>query len=72
MAKDTTDLLNMENSTIVADAGYYNGTEKNCIDDEMKVYIKKQELITVPRTMNFVKRSFYKTRNMLSQKDFRI
>lgn len=33
MAKDATDLLEVENPVILADTGYYNGTEiKNCID----------------------------------------
>ena len=42
MAKDATDLLESENSIILADTGYYNGTEiKKCIDAGMKVYIKK-------------------------------
>lgn len=44
MAKGATDLLEVEEPTVVADTGYYNGTEiKNCIDNKMKVYIKKQE-----------------------------
>ena len=42
MAKDATELLNIEECTVVADTGYYNGTEiKNCIDDGMTVLIKK-------------------------------
>jgi transposase len=42
MAKDSADLLEVNDSTVIADTGYYNGTEiKNCIDDGMTLYIKK-------------------------------
>ena len=42
MAKDCADLLETEMSTVIADTGYYNGTEiKKCIDDGMNVFIKK-------------------------------
>ena len=42
MAKDATDLLELDECTVIADTGYYNGTEiKNCIDDGMAVLIKK-------------------------------
>lgn len=42
MAKDAADLLGTEKQKVLADTGYYNGTEiKNCIDDGMTVYIKK-------------------------------
>ncbi len=41
MAKQATDFLEISSPTVVADTGYYNGTEiKNCIDDGMTVYIK--------------------------------
>ena len=34
--------IEKEEPTVLADTGYYNGIEiKNCIDDKMKVYIKK-------------------------------
>ena len=59
MAKDATDLLNMENSTIIADTGYYNGTEiKNCIDDGMKVYIKKARANNSTKDNEFRKEKF--------------
>ena len=36
MAKDAAELLDIENPTVIADTGYYNGTEiKKCIDDGM-------------------------------------
>ena len=42
MAKDASELLDVESPTVIADTGYYNGTEiKNCVDDGMSVYIKK-------------------------------
>ena len=44
MAKDEVELLDIEAPTVVADTGYYNGTEINkCIDDAMSVLIKKEE-----------------------------
>lgn len=42
MTKDATDLQDVEFPTVIADTGYYNGTEIiSCIDDEMNVFIKK-------------------------------
>lgn len=59
MAKDATDLLNMDNSTVIADTGYYNGTEiKNCIDDGMKVYIKKARANNSTKDNEFRKEKF--------------
>lgn len=64
MAKDAVELLTTEAVTVIADTGYYNVTEiKNCVDDGMNVYIKKQKPITAPKTMNFAKRSFRITRS---------
>lgn len=40
MAKDAIELLKIDGPTVIADTGYYNGTDiKNCIDDDMTVYI---------------------------------
>lgn len=40
MAKDASELLNVDTPTVLADTGYYNGSEiKNCVDDGMNVYI---------------------------------
>ncbi|MBO5484747.1 MAG: IS1182 family transposase [Lachnospiraceae bacterium] len=59
MAKDATNLLNIENSTVIADTGYYNGTEiKNCIDDGMKVYIKKAKANNSTKDNEFRKEKF--------------
>ena len=41
MENDAVELINIEETTVIADTGYYNGTEiKNCIDDGMNVYQK--------------------------------
>ena len=59
MAKDVTDLLESENSTILADTGYYNGTEiKKCIDAGMKVYIKKARANNSTKDDEFRKEKF--------------
>lgn len=59
MAKDATDLLNIKNSTVIADTGYYNGAEiKNCIDDGMKVYIKKARANNSTKENEFRKEKF--------------
>lgn len=59
MAKDAADLLNVENPTVIADTGYYNGTEiKNCIDDGMKVYIKKARANNTTKNNEFRKEKF--------------
>lgn len=42
MAKNAAELLEINSSTVIADTGYYNGSEiKKCIEDGMKVYLKK-------------------------------
>jgi len=42
MAKDASELLDVESPILIADTGYYNGTEiKNCVDDGISAYIKK-------------------------------
>ena len=59
MAKDATDLLESENSIILADTGYYNGTEiKKCIDAGMKVYIKKARANNSTKDDEFRKEKF--------------
>ena len=60
MAQKASELLEKESSTILADTGYYNGTEiKNCVDDGMNVFIKKLKRIMLQRIMNFAKKSLY-------------
>lgn len=59
MAKDAADLLEVENPEVLADTGYYNGTEiKNCIDDGMKVYIKKARANNSTKDNEFRKEKF--------------
>ena len=59
MAKDATDLLESENSIILEDTGYYNGTEiKKCIDAGMKVYIKKARANNSTKDDEFRKEKF--------------
>lgn len=59
MAKDATELLNIEECTVVADTGYYNGTEiKNCIDDGMTVLIKKAKANNSTKDNEFRKGKF--------------
>lgn len=59
MAKDAVDLLGIEKTTVIADTGYYNGTEiKNCIDDGMKVYIKKAKANNSTKDNEFRKEKF--------------
>jgi transposase len=59
MAKDSTDLLDVNDSTVIADTGYYNGTEiKNCIDDGMTVYIKKAKANNSTKDNEFRKEKF--------------
>ena len=59
MAKDATELLETEDTTVLADTGYYNGTEiKNCIDDGLKVYIKKAKANNSTKDNEFRKEKF--------------
>jgi transposase len=59
MAKDSADLLDVNDSTVIADTGYYNGTEiKNCIDDGMTVYIKKAKANNSTKDNEFRKEKF--------------
>lgn len=59
MAKDSADLLEVENSTVIADTGYYNGIEiKKCIDDGMNVFIKKAKANNSTKDNQFRKEKF--------------
>ncbi len=59
MAKNTTNLLEAECPVVLADTGYYNGTEiKKCIDDGMKVYIKKARANNSTKDNEFRKEKF--------------
>lgn len=59
MAKDAAELLDVENPTVIADTGYYNGTEiKNCIDDGMNVFIKKAKANNSTKDNEFRKEKF--------------
>lgn len=59
MAKDCADLLETEMSTVIADTGYYNGTEiKKCIDDGMNVFIKKAKANNSTKDNKFRKEKF--------------
>src|SRR5690606_10593628 len=59
MAKDASELLDVESPTVIADTGYYNGTEiKNCVDDGMSVYIKKAKANNKTKDNEFRKEKF--------------
>lgn len=59
MAKDASELLDVESPTVIADTGYYNGTEiKNCVDDGMSVYIKKAKANNKTKNNEFRKEKF--------------
>lgn len=59
MAKDAVELLTVEEVTVIADTGYYNGTEiKNCVDDGMNVYIKKAKANNSTKDNEFRKEKF--------------
>lgn len=64
MAKDAVELLDAENPIVIADTGYYNGTEiKNCIDDGMSVYIKKAKANNSTKDNEFRKEKFTYDKN---------
>ena len=51
--------IEKEEPTVLADTGYYNGIEiKNCIDDKMKVYIKKARANNSTKDNEFRKEKF--------------
>ena len=59
MAKDAVELLAVSSPTVIADTGYYNGTEiKNCLDDGMTVYIKKAKANNKTKDNKFRKEKF--------------
>ncbi|HIU77098.1 MAG TPA: IS1182 family transposase [Candidatus Pelethocola excrementipullorum] len=59
MAKNASELLEIDNTTVIADTGYYNATDiKNCIDDSMTVYIKKAKANNKTKYNEFRKEKF--------------
>lgn len=59
MAKNASQLLEIDSPTVIADTGYYNGTDiKNCIDDGMTVYIKKAKANNKTKDNEFRKEKF--------------
>lgn len=59
MAKDASELLDAESPTVMADTGCYNGTEiKNCVDDGMRVHIKKAKANNSTKDNGFRKEKF--------------
>lgn len=59
MAKDAAGLLDIDTPTVIADTGYYNGTEiKKCIDDAMSVLIKKAKANNGTKNDEFRKEKF--------------
>lgn len=59
MAKDAKELLAVESTVVLADTGYYNGTEiKNCVDNNMTVYIKKAKANSATHNDEFRKEKF--------------
>ncbi len=59
MAQKASELLEKESSTILADTGYYNGTEiKNCVDAGMNVFIKKAKANNATKDNEFRKEKF--------------
>lgn len=59
MAKDSNDILEPNECTIIADTGYYNATEiKNCVDDGMTVLIKKAKANNSTKANEFRKEKF--------------
>ena len=60
MSKKSHNLLNIQNATVIADTGYYNGTEiKKCIDDGMKIFIKKAKANNSTQNNEFRKEKFF-------------
>lgn len=59
MAQKASELLEKESSTVLADTGYYNGTEiKNCVDAGMNVFIKKAKANNATKNNEFRKEKF--------------
>ncbi len=59
MAQKASELLEKESSTVLADTGYYNGTEiKKCVDAGMNVFIKKAKANNATKDNEFRKEKF--------------
>jgi len=59
MAQKASELLEINHPTVIADTGYYNGSEiKKCIDDGMTVYIKKAKANNKTKDNEFRKEKF--------------
>lgn len=59
MAQKASELLEKESSTVLADTGYYNGTEiKNCVDAGMNIFIKKAKANNATKDNEFRKEKF--------------
>lgn len=59
MAQKASELLEINHITVIADTGYYNGSEiKKCIDDGMTVYIKKAKANNKTKDNEFRKEKF--------------
>lgn len=59
MAKNAAELLEINSPAVIADTGYYNGSEiKKCIDDGMTVYIKKAKANNKTKDNEFRKERF--------------
>lgn len=59
MTSDAAELLNLTDTEILADTGYYNATEiKKCIDDGFTVYIKKAKANNKTKDNEFRKEKF--------------
>ncbi|WP_333595545.1 IS1182 family transposase [Anaerospora hongkongensis] len=59
MAKNASEILEIESFTVIADTGCCNGAEiKNCIDDGMNVYIKKAKANNATKDNEFRKEKF--------------
>lgn len=58
--------IEKEEPTVLADTGYYNGIEiKNCIDDKMKVYIKKARANNSTKDNEFRKKNLPMIKNKI-------
>lgn len=56
--------MDAENPTVIADTGYYNGTEiKNCFDNGMSVYIKKAKANNSTKDNEYRKEKFSYDKN---------
>lgn len=59
MVQKASELLEIDHPTVIADTGYYNGSEiKKCIDNGMTVYIKKAKANNKTKDNEFRKEKF--------------